>query len=202
MAVTTIPARPVLADLVPGFRLVPGARLVPAARTRDVTLVLMGVAFIAVASQITIPLWFTPVPLSLSTFAVLLTGTALGPRRAALCTGLYLALGVLGAPIFAGQGSGWAFASFGYVIGYIPAAVAAGALARRGADRNVFATIGLASLASLLVYAVGLPFLIVHLNVDLGTGLSMGLWPFLAGDAIKAMAAALLLPTAWKLLDR
>lgn len=190
MAATTVPVRPVLADLV------------PAIRTREVSLVLLGVAFIAVASQITIPLWFTPVPLSLSTFAVLLTGTALGPRRAALCTILYLALGVAGAPIFAGQGSGWAFASFGYVVGYIPAAVAAGALARRGADRSVLSTIGTACLASLLVYAIGLPWLMGHLNVDLASGLRLGVWPFLAGDVIKAMAAALLLPTAWKLLDR
>lgn len=190
MAATTIPVRPVLADLIPGVR------------TRDLTLVVMGVAFIAAASQVIIPLWFTPVPLSLSTFAVLITGAALGPSRAALCTVLYLALGVVGAPIFADQGSGWAFASFGYVVGYIPAAVAAGALARRRADRNMLTTIGMSCLASLLVYAVGVPWLIAHLNVDIASGLSMGLWPFLVGDAIKAGAAALLLPTAWKLLER
>lgn len=190
MAATTFPVRPVLADLV------------PAVRTRDVTLVLLGVAFIATASQVTIPLWFTPVPLSLSTFAVLVSGAALGPRRAALCLTVYLALGLIGAPIFAGQGSGWAFASFGYVVGYIPAAAAAGALARRGADRSVLATVGMACLASLLVYAVGLPWLINHLNVDIATGLRLGLWPFLAGDAIKALAAAVLLPTVWKLLNR
>ncbi len=193
MAATTVPVRsvqPVLADLVPGVR------------TRDVTVVLAATAFIAAASQITIPLWFTPIPLSLSTFAVLISGAALGPHRAALCTGLYLALGMAGAPIFAEQGSGWEFASFGYVLGYIPAAVVAGALARRRADRSVLATIGMACLASLLVYAIGLPWLMAHLNVDLAAGLRLGVWPFLAGDAIKAGAAALLLPTAWKLLDR
>lgn len=190
MAATTIPVRPVLADLVPDVRI------------RDASLVLAGTGFIALASQIIIPLWFTPVPLSLSTFAVLITGAALGPSRALMCTTLYLALGMAGAPIFADQGSGWAFASFGYVLGYIPAAVAAGALARRRADRSVLTTIGMACLASLLVYSFGLPWLINHLDVGVAEGLRLGLWPFLVGDAIKAMAAALLLPTAWKLLDR
>ncbi len=190
MSTTTAFRQPVLADLI------------PRTRARDAALVLAGTAFLIVAGQIAIPLWFTPVPLSLATFAVVLNGAALGPARAALGTMLYLGVGVAGAPIFAGQGSGWAFASFGYIVGYVPAAIVVGLLARRRADRSVFATIATAGLGSLLIYAAGLPWLIGFLGVDLATGLELGVYPFLVGDALKAIAAALLLPSAWKLVDQ
>ncbi|WP_420111304.1 biotin transporter BioY [Pseudactinotalea sp.] len=181
---------PVLADL--------GTR----SRARDAALVLGGTALIAGFSQLIVPLPFTPVPLSLSTFAVLLTGLALGPVRALLSTVLYLALGTAGLPIFAEQGSGWAFASYGYVIGYIAAAVLAGAAARRGADRSPLATIGAAVAATLAVYALGVPWLMASLQIGLPQALALGVVPFLIGDAIKAAAAALLLPGTWRLIER
>jgi biotin transport system substrate-specific component len=190
MTTTTLPARPVLADLIPGERV------------RDAVLVLAATAFLIVAGQIVIPLWFTPVPLSMATFAVLLSGAALGPVRAACSTLIYLLAGMAGAPIFASQASGWSFASFGYIVGFVPAAVVVGALARRRADRSVVTTFLTACLGSLIVYAFGLPWLIAFLDVDLATGLELGVTPFLTGDVIKALAASLLLPAAWKLVDR
>ena len=189
MSTSAIHPRPVLADLLPG------------ARIRDVTLVLACTAFMIVAGQLAVPLWFTPVPLSLGTFAVLLGGAALGPVRAGLGVGLYLALGVAGAPVFADRGSGWSFASFGYIVGYVLAAVVVGACARRRADRSPWRTAGAAVAGSLVVYAAGLPWLMHHLHVDLATGLDLGVYPFLVGDAVKAIAAAALLPAAWKLVD-
>jgi biotin transport system substrate-specific component len=182
--------QPVLADLLPATRL------------RDASLVVACTGFMIVAAQIAIPLWFTPVPLSLATFAVLLSGAALGPARAGLGIGLYLALGLVGFPVFADRGSGWAFASFGYIIGYVLAAIAVGAFARRRADRSPWRTAMAAVAGSLIVYAMGLPWLMNHLDVSLAKGLDLGVWPFLAGDAIKAVAAALVLPAAWKLVDR
>lgn len=190
MTTTAVPRPAVLADLLPGTRL------------RDVLLVLGGTLFLAVAGQLSIPLWFTPVPLSLATFAVLLEGAALGPVRAGLSTSLYLVLGMAGAPIFASQTSGWSFASFGYIVGFVPAAVVVGALARCRADRTVVTTATTAALGSLIIYAIGLPWLMAYLDVDLATGLELGVYPFLAGDAIKALAAAALLPTAWAFVDR
>ena len=190
MTATIAPGQLVLADLI------------PASRTRDITLVLGATAFLIVAGQIAVPLWFTPIPLSLATFAVLLTGATLGPPRAVLSTTLYLAIGVAGAPIFASQTSGWAFASFGYIVGYLLAASVVGSLARRGADRSVLTTFAAACLGSLLIYAAGLPWLMAFLGVDLATGLELGVFPFLVGDAIKALAAAFFLPTAWKLVNR
>jgi biotin transport system substrate-specific component len=190
--ITTTPtlARPVLADLIPLTRL------------RDTVLVLVSLGFLIAAGQIAIPLWFTPVPLSLATFAVLLSGATLGPTRAAMSTMLYLGLGVVGAPFFAGQASGWSFASFGYIVGFVPAAIVVGLLARRRADRSVLSTIATACLGSFIIYAAGLPWLIIFLDVNLATGLELGVYPFLVGDAIKALAAALLLPAAWKLAEQ
>jgi len=182
------PTRPVLADLIPGTM------------AGDAVLVLAGTGLLTIAGQVAIPLWFTPVPLSLASFAVLLSGAALGPVRVAVSASLYLALGVAGAPIFAAQGSGWAFASFGYIVGYIPAAIAVGALARRRADRSVLATAGAACLGSLFIYAAGVPWLMAFLKVDFVTALGLGVFPFLLGDAVKAAAAALLLPATWKLI--
>jgi len=191
MTIATAPSRaPVLADL--------GS----ASRARDAVLVVAGTMLIAVFSQLVVPLPFTPVPLSLSTFAVLLTGLALGPGRALLSTGLYLALGTAGLPIFAEQGAGWAFASYGYVVGYIAAAVLAGAAARRRADRSPLATVAAAAVSTVAVYAFGVPWLMVSLQVGLPEALALGVVPFIVGDAIKAAAAALLLPGAWRLIGR
>ncbi len=181
---------PVLGDLLPG------------ARVRDAVLVLAGTAFLALTAQVSIPLWFTPVPITLGTLAVLLTGAALGPARGSVSMLLYMVLGMAGAPIFAGHGSGWAFASFGYVISYPVAAAAVGALARRRADRSLVATIGMALIGSAIVYAIGVPWLMAYAHVGLMEGLELGVLPFLLGDALKAVAAAALLPTTWKAIDR
>lgn len=190
MSVSTASHSPVLADVVGGTR------------ARSAALVVAGTAFIAVASQVIIPLWFTPVPLSLSTFAVLLTGAALGPARAAMATVLYVGLGVAGAPIFAEQAAGWAFASFGYALGYIPAAILVGYLARRRADRSLLSTIAMTLLGSLVIYAVGAPWLMAFAQTEVAGAIQLGVLPFVVGDIIKAAAAALVLPTAWKLIDR
>jgi biotin transport system substrate-specific component len=191
MTIATAPRRaPVLADL--------GS----ASRARDAALVVAGTMLIAVFSQLVVPLPFTPVPLSLSTFAVLLTGLALGPGRALLSTVLYLGLGTAGVPILAEQGAGWASASYGYVVGYVAAAALAGAAARRRADRSPLATVAAAAVSTLAVYAFGVPWLMASLHVGLLEALALGVVPFLIGDAIKAAAAALLLPGTWRLLGR
>ncbi len=192
---TAVPA-PVLADLVPGRSL-----NLPVRALRSAALAIGGTLFLAAVSQVAIPLPFTPVPISLGTAGVVLLGAGMGPRLGAASTLMYLIAGMAGAPIFAEQGSGWAFASFGYVIGYVPAAVIAGVLARRAADRSVWKTAALAGASTLAAYAVGVPWLMAFLGVDLATGMALGVFPFLIGDALKMIAAALLLPGAWKLVD-
>lgn len=180
--------RRVLADLVPG------------ALVRDIALVIGAAALVGVTAQIAIPLPFTPVPITLQTFAVLLAGAALGPMRGLASMLLYLAVGMAGYPWFAQQNSGWAFPTFGYLIGFVLAATLAGALARRGLDRTVVGTIGLMTLGNLVIYAVGVPYLAAALGVSLGDAIGFGMTPFLLGDALKILLAAGLLPLAWRVV--
>ena len=174
----------------------------PTGLIRDVSLVAGGALVTGVLSQLVVPLPFTPVPLSLGTFAVLLVGASLGPLRGALSMLAYLVAGVAGVPWFAEQGSGWAAASFGYVIGYVLAAGLVGMLAQRRAARRPWSMCGAALAATTAVYVGGVPWLMVTLGVGLGEALVLGVAPFLVGDALKAAAAAGLLPAAWRLLGR
>ncbi|MGL3148914.1 biotin transporter BioY [Microbacterium sp. A82] len=178
------------------------ADLVAGTRARSAALTLLGTAFITASGYIVIPLPFTPVPISLATFAVLLTGVALGPSRGAASAGIYLALGLFGVPLFAHGASGWAFSSFGYIAGYVAAALLVGALARRRSARTVLSTLGLAALGSLTIYAFGVPWLAAFLGVDIITAIGLGVVPFLIGDAIKIAALGGIVPLTWRVVGR
>jgi len=185
-----LPRKRVLADVIPG------------GLVRDAVLVLGGAAFVGLLAQFAIPLSFTPVPLTLGTFAALLTGAALGSVRGLLSVGLYMAAGMAGVPWFAGHASGYGFPSFGYIIGFVAAGALVGWLAQRGADRTVAKTAATMVLGNVVIYAVGLPYLMASTGMDLSTGLAKGVVPFLVGDAIKIAVAAGLLPATWKLVQR
>src|SRR5699024_9861309 len=111
-----------------------------------------------------------------------------------------LLAGVAGAPIFAEFSSGFGFPSFGYIIGYLLAAIAVGALARKSADRSMLTMFLTAVLGTTIIYLVGAPYLAAALQLSITEALIMGVVPFLIGDLIKAAVAALLLPAAWKLI--
>lgn len=173
----------------------------PKSSVMDVTLVFGGAAALAVASQLLIPLWFTPVPISLATFTVLVLGATFGPARAGLSVGLYLALGVSGLPVFAGFTAGVMTASFGYVVGYLAAAVAVGELVRSKTNRNFIAVLGIAVLGSAIVYLFGVPWLMLSLGVSFVEALALGVAPFLVGDILKTVLASLLFPWASTLVN-
>lgn len=176
------------------------ADVVPGGLVRNVALVVGGTLFVALSALVQIPLPFTPVPLSLQTFAVLLAGAALGSRRGAASMALYLLAGAAGVPWFAAHQSGWAFPSFGYVVGFVAAAWLAGRLAEAGADRQVLKSTGLLVLGNVVIYAFGVTGLAASTGMGLGTAVAKGVAPFLVGDVIKIVVAAALLPAAWKLV--
>jgi biotin transport system substrate-specific component len=185
----TIATAPTLAD-----RFYPRTR--PA---RDMILVVGFSLFIAVLAQVSIPL---PggVPLTGQTLAVLLTGMALGSRLGAIAVGAYLIEGSLGLPFFAGGASGFERVlgpTGGYLIGFMLAALIAGWLAERGWSRSFALTLGAMMIANLVIYALGLPWLTRFVG---GRALEFGLYPFLVGDVIKAVLAAIALPAAWRLM--
>ncbi|MGY1451770.1 biotin transporter BioY [Streptomyces sp. SS8] len=196
-ATTTATVRPgaVLADVLP-------ASTAARARLRDVALVLGGAALTGVAAQLAVPVPGSPVPVTGQTFAALLLGAGLGPRRALASMGLYAAAGVAGMPWFAEGASGASMPSFGYIIGMLLAAVAVGALARRGGDRGALRTAGTMAVGTAIIYAVGVPYLALATGMSVGQAVAAGLVPFLIGDALKAALAMGALPTAWKLVGR
>ncbi len=168
---------------------------------RDVILIGLGALFVAALAQVRIPLPFTPVPLTGQTFAVLLAGATLGSKRSAASMALYIVLGALGLPVFAGGESGLAYlsgATLGYLVGFVMAAYVIGLLAERGLERNVGTSLIPFLAGTVIIYLCGVAWLAYVLG-SLDTALTAGLYPFLVGDLLKLIAASLTLPAAWKL---
>ena len=178
------------------------ADLLPGALLRDILLVIGAAALTGLAAQVVIPLPFTPVPITLQTFTVLLAGAALGPWRGGAAMLLYLVAGSLGVAWFANGESGFGGPTFGYIVGFVVAASVVGALASRGADRTVSGTVAIMVLGNLIIYAFGVPWLMASTGMPLFVALEAGLWPFVIGDALKIALAAGLLPLTWRLVGR
>jgi biotin transport system substrate-specific component len=178
------------------------ADLIPGALARDAALVVGGAGLVGVLAQLSVHVPGTPVPITGQTLGVLLIGTAYGARRAAATIALYAVAGVLGVPWFAGHGSGYSAASFGYVVGFFAAATLCGFLAERGADRSVLRSIPAMLAGEVVMYGIGMAWLAVAAHLTLSETFAEGLTPFLLGDAIKAALAAGLLPAAWALTGR
>ena len=141
-------------------------------------------------------------PFTLQTLAVLVTGATLGTLRGAVSMLIYLLAGVAGMPWFADHKHGWGGPSFGYIVGFVVAAAVVGALAKRGADRQVLSTLGLMALGSAIVYVIGATWLANDLHLSAQKAVSLGVEPFLVTDSLKLAVAALAFPAAWRLARR
>jgi len=162
-----------------------------ASLTQFVSLAIAGSMLIAIGAHIAVPLPFTPVPMTLQTFAVILVGMLLGPVGGFAAAALYLFEGLAGAPVFSLHGVGGILQLLGptggYLMSYPLAAALAGALySRRTYVRGVVA--GLASTTLMLVCGAVWFALITHLSAH--TVWIATLAPFLAGEAVKILAAA------------
>ena len=187
---------------------------------RDAALIVGFALFIALFARFSLHLPFTPVPVTGQTFAVLLTGASVGSWRGAGATGLYLLAGMF-LPFYAGSsdsylwdatmgeyvfgftsgssGFFWEMASGGYIIGFIAAACVVGFLCERGFGSSAWLLPALL-LGNILVYVPGL----IHLSLfaPAGKTLAWGLYPFIAGDLLKLVVAALLVPAVWGIANR
>lgn len=165
----------------------------------DFSSIILGSGLIALAAQMAIDLAWSPVPISGQTFAVLLIGALLGRHRGTACILLYLGEGAVGLPVFAGASGGWPILigpTGGYLIGFIGAAFITGFLSERGWDRRFFSTVLAMLLGNMVIYVFGLSWLSLFVENILETGL----YPFVAGDLIKLVFAALLLPSGWAVM--
>lgn len=169
-------------------------------------LVVGAAALTALAAQWYIPLW--PVPVTGQTLAVLLGGAALGWRAGAAAQILYLAVGAMGVPVFTEASGGWqvlfgsSATTAGYLLAFPVAAALVGRLAEARHDRRFWPMVGVFVAGSAVIYLGGVVGLMMVLGIGVSEAISVGVVPFLVGDAIKAAVAGLALPGAWKLVDR
>jgi biotin transport system substrate-specific component len=174
---------------------------------RQALLVLGGSIFIAAAAQVSVPMY--PVPMTLQTLAILIVGLSYGARLATLTLLAYLAEGAAGLPVFANAGTGAAFfgPTAGFLVGFVGVAALVGFAADRGWTRHVGLSALVCVLASAVLYLPGVAW---PLGVANALGLAGGwtalgtgqVWqyfvgPFLLGDIVKSVLAALIVSGAF-----
>lgn len=175
-------------------------------------LVLTGVGLLTASAHVSVP--FYPVPLTLQTLAVLLLGGVLGPRMGVAAVTSYLALGLAGAPVFHnGLGGLLAVAgpTWGYLMGFVPAAYLMGVVGRKGwaassqrmgLMRKAALVLAGATMAEVAIYALGLSWLAFTTGMGGGAVAAVGLLPFLLGDLVKMAIAVMVVCGAKNLLER
>ena len=182
--------------------------------TRTILLAIIGSAIVAISAQVSVPM--LPVPMTLQTLAVLAVGAAYGARLGAITLALYALEGAVGLPVFANFQAGLflptgeILATGGFIIGFILAAALVGHLVERGWGANVFKLCSAMLLGAAVLYFPGLIWLVGWLIVMKGmdatsavtVAVTTGLLPFIIGDIIKAVLAALAFPAAFSLLGR
>jgi biotin transport system substrate-specific component len=179
--------------------------LAPALAVRHTVTVLAGSLFIAACAHIAVPLPFTPVPMTLQPFAVVLLGLLLGPALSAATCAAYLLEGAVGLPVFTPQGPGGIAQLLGFTGGYLlsyPAAAAvAGALSRLSLGGRALRNLGTAFLgaaaANLLILSAGACWLGMLTHHGLSLVYQTAVLPFLGEDALKVVLAALI-ATGWQ----
>ncbi|MEP7157831.1 MAG: biotin transporter BioY [Chloroflexota bacterium] len=187
---------------------------------RHVLMIAVGTLLIILGARIS---FYLPgnvlVPVTLQTFGVLFGGALLGFRRSLLSVGLYLVLGIVGLPVFAFDqatqtyrsgldtivllNGGFSLApTGGYLLGFLVAGGLIGRLAELGWDRKIGGSVAAMLLGNVVIYLIGVPWLMIAAKLDVAGGLTYGLWPFIPGDLVKLAVAAGLLPVGWWLVRR
>ncbi|MBF6599531.1 MAG: biotin transporter BioY [Dehalococcoidia bacterium] len=185
------------------------ARVLPESWLTNVVLVVAGSALMAVSARFSYQFSFSTVPVTGQTFGALLIGAVLGSRLGTAAIFAYLAEGSAGLPVFAQGHSGiWEFAtaSGGYLFGFVIAAFIVGWFAERGWDRSRWIVLPMLA-ANAAIYVPGLiwlhqQFAVVQTPISWQTTLDYGLWPFVAGDLAKLVAASLAVPAGWEIVEK
>lgn len=176
------------------------AALWPASRSntllRDVTLVLLGTALLALSAKLSVPFW--PVPMTMQTAAVMMIGAAYGFRLATATVGLYLLEGALGLPVFT-SGAGIVYMAGptgGYLVGYLAAAALLGWTADHGRLAHLPGLFAALIAADFLIFLGGFAWLSALAGVE--NAWAAGVLPFLPADVLKICLTAALLSAGWR----
>ncbi len=181
------------------------AAVLPRSAAVSTALVVGFALFTALMAQIWIRLDYTPVPITGQTFAVLLSGAALGSRLGPASQALYWFMGAVGLPFYAEAKGGWTAATgatAGYFLGFVVAAWVVGRLAERHQDRNLWTAIPAFLFGNVIIHLFGVPWLAYKLNVSAVEAAELGSYPFIVGDLIKIALAGSILPVSWRFVTR
>lgn len=157
---------------------------------RAATALVLAVAAVAAGAQIDVPIPGSPVPQSLQTLAVLLVGGWLGARLATVALVLYLAVGAVGLPVFAGGAAGFQHlggVTAGYLVGFVVAAGVVGWLTERAVGGRFVPAVGHMLLGHLLILGLGVAWMTRDLGFN--DALEVGFTPFVVGAVVKSMVA-------------
>jgi len=170
------------------------------ALVKDILLVLSFAILTGICAKLKVEIG--PVPITMQTFAVLISGALLGSKRGALSQITYLLMGLAGIPWFSrGGGMSYVFSpTFGYILGFVLAAFFVGFLCERGFDRKIETTILAMIFGNILIYLPGLLWLARFVGFE--KVLLVGFYPFILGDLIKLFLASLLLPFVWRVAKK
>jgi biotin transport system substrate-specific component len=158
-----------------------------------------------VSAQVVIPLPFTPIPLTLQTFAILFGAAALGPTKSFMAQFIYLSLAAIGLPVLAGDKGGVAAvfgATAGYLVAFLVASIVVGKIAERITTKSFQNVLLGYVLGSLIIYVLGASWLAIFTGKGISYAIINGVLPFIVGDIVKAALAASLLPVAWRLIKK
>ena len=172
-------------------------------RVRHIALIALGAGAVALSAQVVIRT--SPVPFTGQTLGVLAVGAALGFRRGAAALLLYLAIGLLGLPIYAEGKAGLAVVTGptgGYLIGFVVASAVVGRLAELGWDRRLPGALVAMAIGTAIIYAIGVPWLKLVTGMSWAETVYEGMTKFLVWDAAKALIAGAALPLTWWLVGR
>ncbi|UCD64938.1 MAG: biotin transporter BioY [Candidatus Zixiibacteriota bacterium] len=175
----------------------------PSSRLAEVALLAAFNALLVLCSYIAINVPFSPVPITGQTFGILLIAMTLGRVRGTAVVAAYLVEGAAGLPVFAGGTAGlvkFFGPTGGYLVGFLAAAYVVGSLADRGWDRSYLRSVAAMVIGTAVIFAVGLAWLSRLVPAEMV--LTMGLYPFIPGAAIKVALASVILPSVWKLTRR
>lgn len=182
-----------------------GPRAGTALWIKQAVLVALGIALLAVAAKIKVPMWPSPVPITMGTFAVLTIGAAYGARLGLATILGYMMIGALGFDVFASSSAEKAGLEYmmggtgGYLLGYVLATLTLGALAERGWDRSVLWMALAMLIGNAMIYVPGVMWL-HQFTSGWAQTMEWGLTPYIIGDLMKLAVAALILPLVWKLV--
>ncbi|MGM9934081.1 biotin transporter BioY [uncultured Clostridium sp.] len=163
-------------------------------KTKDMVIIALMTSVMCVISPFSIPLPFTPVPISLANFIIYVSCCILGTKKGTISVLLYLLMGAIGLPVFAGFSAGLskvAGPTGGYLVGFIFCAISTGLFVERFEDRIGMYPIGMI-IGTVICYTFGTAWLAFQMKLGFVQALFMGVIPYLIGDGLKIAISTIL----------